>query len=522
MIRSLFNRARQAVETAFSNRQDAQVYVGGVAHRADPAGALGNPLIGLTPATVASYFAESLRGQWTRLQWLEYHAEHLDADLISLCRLRTSAVGEFNWAVQVDPETTDQVLADEQADALRRAYERIDNLGSVITHLEMSLFRGYAHVLKAPAGNGWTLHPLDQWWFVRDGLYGEWYWNPEARSVTAQHLGDEFRIDPRDYIVREEDFPVIWLACLKFVRANASQKWWDAFCESVAQQGTVIVAPNGLDTDSAAQFKADALAIARGASGVLPFGSQLLASNTQRGPIPFDKHMEKLSSDLIKATIGGILAIETRSGSGTLAGGAHQQTLDTIVNADARAISEIMQVQFDRGVLDRDFPGRPRLAYFELTTREEPDVDKVVANIGALAVAGYQVDPGQVTEQTGYKVTLKPQPAAPGFLANRAAPATPVEADRRLASRLAAELEIPAAWLKPIEEMLREIERRAGDQAVAPGELADWLEQAVAELPELFAEMDTAALAEVFERAMGTAALAGAEAALAGKEAADA
>ena len=69
--------------------------------------------------------------------------------------------------------------------------------------------------------------------------------------------------------------------------------------------------------------------------------------------------------------------------------------------------------QYDRRALAAVFPGRPALASFALRTKQEKNVGEAVQNISALSTAGYQVDPKQVEEETGYTVTLKPVAEAP-------------------------------------------------------------------------------------------------------------
>ena len=512
-LRRLFNRGPALERGAYVSAAVSR-------HVDDPTRMLGNPLRNLTPARAALLFEQSTRGMWTQLQWLMHHAEWLDADLIALIRLRTGAIGEYLWQIQVQEEG-DQVLAAEQKACLEDVYGQMDSLTAAIRHLEMALFRGYGHVLIRPSGEErWELEPLDTWWFVRDGMYGPWHWNGEAKAVEARQLGEESRLDPSMYLIREEAVPLVWLATVKFIRANFSQKWWDAFCEIVSQQSTVVIGPTGLSEEEADRFTADATAIARGGSGVLPAGSSVVFANAMRGEVPYPEHMGKLTRDLVKAAIGGTLAIETQSGSGTLAGEAHLATLRTIMAASAREISEVMQRQFDRRRLAEKFPGRPQLARFVLAAREESDQTKKVAQIVQLGTVGYQVDPEQVTEETGYRVTIR-APMAPetggagggGYLPNRG-PRPPVggpTSSSTVAKELAMHLEVPSRWLQPVADLVAELETKA--KALTDEELLGWLERAAARLPELFDQVDQAALAEVLEKALGAAALAGAESA---------
>jgi hypothetical protein len=97
----------------------------------------------------------------------------------------------------------------------------------------------------------------------------------------------------------------------------------------------------------------------------------------------------------------------TESGSGTLAGGAHQRAFDDITEAEAALISETFQQQFDRPLLTKYFPGQPQLAYFELAATRSLDPADVINQALTLAKAGYEIDPAELSEKTGYKLKLR-------------------------------------------------------------------------------------------------------------------
>ena len=56
----------------------------------------------------------------------------------------------------------------------------------------------------------------------------------------------------------------------------------------------------------------------------------------------------------------------TESGSGTLAGNAHQEAFNQVAKADAVMVSEAMQRDFDAPLLAAAFSGWPVEAGFEL------------------------------------------------------------------------------------------------------------------------------------------------------------
>ena len=104
----------------------------------------------------------------------------------------------------------------------------------------------------------------------------------------------------------------------------------------------------------------------------------------------------------------------TASGSGTLAGQAHQETFRQIARSEARRISEVFQKQFDAEVLRREFPGQPVRAYFELAANEEPEVGELIDHALRLHQAGFAMDARQLGEKTGYRINGLEASSNPG------------------------------------------------------------------------------------------------------------
>ena len=52
------------------------------------------------------------------------------------------------------------------------------------------------------AGAATRIVPIDTWNILRDGLYGDWYWNPDAKSISAINLGAENKLDLKYFLTR--------------------------------------------------------------------------------------------------------------------------------------------------------------------------------------------------------------------------------------------------------------------------------------------------------------------------------
>ncbi len=111
--------------------------------------------------------------------------------------------------------------------------------------------------------------------------------------------------------------------------------------------------------------------------GYLPNGTDVKYVNGGgSGKPPFRDHLDYLDKQITLLGTGGLLTMLTESGSGTLAGNAHQEAFNQVAQADAVMVSEALQRDFDAPMLAAAFPGWPVEAGFELKMEE---VEKFVS-----------------------------------------------------------------------------------------------------------------------------------------------
>ena len=399
-----------------------------------------NPLRGLTMPRAVALMEQAQRGIMSDLQWLyaaETGIEATDPDLMVIIERTLSGVADCEWEIALIPEDSlgfDEVLAKEQAAFLRESYAQCENLDDALEHLVMARFRGFSH-LQPWLSADWSidrLEPLPQYNMVRNGTRPEWAWNPLANQTGYSSMPDEQRLTPDDYILGIAKRPVNRIALIKYVRSTTSEKDWDGYVEIYGIPGVFIIMPEKVPEGKEEEYADTAEEAAEAGSGALPHGSDVKTLSEARGSQPFQMRLEWLQKQLVLAGTGGLLTMLTESGSGTLAGGAHQTAWDQIVRRVARSVAKPLHQQYDRRALAARFPGRPAQAYFNLRARQEKDVGKVVENITKLAAAGYVVSDDQATKETGYTVVYRApqQPAVPGMpLLTPAAPsAQPVPA----------------------------------------------------------------------------------------------
>jgi phage gp29-like protein len=381
-----------------------------------------NPLRSLTIQRAVCLLEEGERGAFADLQWTYRFIEMQDAVLGALVERRTSAIQELDWSIKLKTEIPagKEAVAKRQHDALNAAYGKIGNLTASFESMAMASFRGFARLEKVTDENGDVveLASVDQWFWVRQGLYGAWQLNRQSNIGTNR--GEDVP-EPR-FICREVARPINRVALVAFVRKSLSQKDWDAFIEAFGIPAVFIVMPDSVPEGKEDEYMDLADQVSSDARGVLPNGSDVkTVDNGARGVNPFKDHIAYQDEMVVLRGTGGKLTMLAQSGSGTLAGNAHSETFQQIARAEAREISEIYRKSIDAEIIERVTPGEPAYAYFELAANEETDPAQVVRDVATLNRSGFQVDTKWVEEKTGYKLSQAPLPStpAPATITNR-------------------------------------------------------------------------------------------------------
>src|SRR5476651_628279 len=373
-----------------------------------------NPLRGLTIAQLVTMLEAAERGNYARLQWLYRFVEKRNPTLRAVLQRRQASLTRLDWDIRFRESTTNpRTLAARQAAVLREAYDGIGNLREAVTFLALAEFRGYAHLERHLDSRGRTirLQPVPQWFWARLGPEAPWQYNAQAKPGLP--LPGDPVLDPARFVFRESDSPVDEIAVIAHVRQSLSQKDWDGFVETYGLPPLFLELPPDIPAEREAEYQAQAEAIIGDARGTVPNGTKIhTVDSGARGQNPFAEHLRYQDELIVLAATGGKLTALTESGSGTLAGGAHQRAFDDITEAEAALISEVFQQQFDRPLLARTFPGQPVLAYFELAATRSLDPADVINQALTLAKAGYEIDPAELSEKTGYRLKLRNYPLA--------------------------------------------------------------------------------------------------------------
>lgn len=450
-----------------------------------------NPLRGLNTQRAVTLLDGGEGGAYADLMWTYRRVEKREPTLRGLKRLRIAAIGKLDWDIRTKDDSPE---AKAQAEALRAAYDGIRNLNEAIRFLALAEFRGFSHLEKIyknddPAQPVVELCPVEQWHWVRDGLYGEWQYNASAQNVMSGAA-----INPAHFIIREVEDPINEIGLLLFVDKSLSKKDWVGFIEVFGIPPLFAELPANIPAGEEKEYQALAEAVISDMRGVLPNGAQIkTVADGARGANPFRDHIQYLDEQLVLAgTSGKLTMLSAPTGIGSGASSTHDDIFDKLAAAEAAEIAEVLQEGFDRPFLAAKFPGAPVLAWFAFDTEDEEEASSVLGNAKLAKDAGFKADAAQISEKTGLILKDAGEPAAapvvppavPAVTRNRAED-TPAE----LPARTAAFMEAVAAQAAPVTDLLEKLPDEKADPAGYAKALAELRER----LPEL---MDPAPLAK--------------------------
>lgn len=371
-----------------------------------------NALRGLSLSRIVAMEEAAARGDMADIQWLWQLMRETDVTVNSALSKRLSYITSLDWEIRTIP-TADPVLASEQADVLRYAYDRIENLSEAATRLAYGQFTGYTILEKERTGYGPLIRRLNYippWYWRYDVDAKRWYFNPEARAGMEQ--GE--LANPLDLVIYAPGNPLFKSIGRHFFAKALAMADWDVALENGANQAIFIVGPPGTTDAKELQYQALAEAMTSNLRGYLPNGADVKVMDlAARSELPYYKRIEYSDQQIVLAATGGLLTMLTESGSGTLAGGAHEESLMSLARADAAKISEVFQRQVDREILKAFFPEYPISVYFQFDVPKKSEtMAEITELISGLSWAGYRVNQQQLEEKLGLKLEQVPTPGA--------------------------------------------------------------------------------------------------------------
>ena len=232
-----------------------------------------NPLRGVTIEGVAAKIEIGERGSFADLQWFYQAMERSDALIATVVQRRRAALLSCSWDVKEEAFPSDPGLAREQAAFLRDRYDAIDNLKEAVAFLASAVFRGYAHVEKhyGEGGEIFRLEPVEQWFWCREGMFGEWTYNREARSGVEK--GE--KVKRENFVIVEAPFAMDRILSVQFVRRNLALRDWSSFLDVYGIPSFFFIGPPNLSEEKEQAYYNIACSLLKDQRGYLPNGTDV-------------------------------------------------------------------------------------------------------------------------------------------------------------------------------------------------------------------------------------------------------
>ena len=378
-----------------------------------------NPLRGVDEWRLGQIFDDARDGVYADLAWLYNEIEGVEPALLTCCDARESAASECGWLVRTaDADRVrgfDQTLADEQRDALLAEYGAVeDDLAELAGHLVSAFFRGAAHArpLWNADGSLAGFQHLDLWNFALDRKTGLWYWNADASRDERS-----FQVIPPGELVtlcatRHVDHAALPI----FIRAALGAKRYGVWLDRFGIPPVGVIMPPNAEKGEQAAYMDLARKFARGGSGILPNGSQIVYGTEARAVCPFTDFIRFQQQQIYTVGLG---RVQSGDNAGENLGGNAAGVVDgafrRIVRRDARRIARAINDGVTAKILARLFPGRPALAQFAWDTDEKRTGREVLEDAGLARDAGLAIDLDQLRELTGYQLEKAPETPSPSL-----------------------------------------------------------------------------------------------------------
>ena len=121
---------------------------------------------------------------------------------------------------------------------------------------------------------------------------------------------------------------------------------------------------------------------------------------------------------MLMSTGGLFTTLEGATGIGQGASPEHAKAFRSIILRDARAVVEPINRVATAALLNAQFPGRPHLAYFDLT-EPEPTTNELFDSAAKAKAAGYRFEKSWLEEKTGITLVVDAAAAPQGMMLNK-------------------------------------------------------------------------------------------------------
>ena len=364
-----------------------------------------NPLAGLSIAAANSIFDAARGGDTQRLHWI-YQEIETQNPVLSMCvSRRAGARLAAKWRV-VELDASRGEEAAEQKQALEAFFNGIDNFSELFEHLDLALFRGFAHAQPVWEDERTVEHIelLDSWKFLKKD--GEWFYNPRCDGFTSSAVSCK---DARLVsLVRKR--PVDIPALSIHIRSAVGERDWGRFLERYALPKPAVTMAENASNEDKSKYTESASALENGQVTVWPYGTTLSDfAGGSRGVDPFSTFITHQEKAILMLSTGGTLGSMAESGAGTLAGNAQADVWQQICAMDANLIAGAINRALSSPFLEAAFPGARPLVRFEFDLTQKPTPKEIFEIAATAKSAGYMIDKTELEEATGFTLEIAPE-----------------------------------------------------------------------------------------------------------------
>jgi phage gp29-like protein len=383
-----------------------------------------NPLWNISSRQAQMMYDFARSGNYAQLEYLYNEIENCSPVFNVCVTRRTGALSELGWKVVRSDErlnrNADANLVKEQIECVEDAIAKIDNLPEALEHFALSAFRGFsvASVWRGADGLPTHLECLDHWNICRDMREGRWLWNPGAVSFVNPTLSSSgmHPIPPEDSVAILRKREIDWPAMKIFLREAIGERDWGRFMETYGLPPVIITMPEFTNDEDKDKYLEAAVDVFEGRSGVVPYGSQVNFASESRGVNPFTDFVDHQMKMFVLLSTGGTLTSLTEAtGIGSGASETQMDTWKQIVRADVRIVSNAINQQLCKGIIERNFKGKPMLAEFRIDTEPQMTAKEVAELASAFSGAGYEMDAAELSQLSGFTIRKKQEGGGMGF-----------------------------------------------------------------------------------------------------------
>jgi phage gp29-like protein len=351
------------------------------------------PSAGLTPARLAAIFRQADFGDLRAQAELFEEMEEKDAHLSSVLQTRRLSVLGLETQVEEASESTEDKKI---AEFCREALEDLE-LEDLFTHLLGAVGAGYAAAesiwengAKALIRGFNLIHPknisfvnsLAPLVITDDNYQGV---EPKPFQLVYHRAAAKSGHDTRNGVLR--------VCAYMYLFKNYSLKDWVVFNEIFGMPLRLgKYDPSATPADREA-LRAAISSLGSDAAGIISKSTEIEfveASSRLSGTTnPYQVMIEMCNREISKAVLGQTLTSDSAPGSGTLAGNAHENVRQDLLEADAEMLAETIREQIIRPLVGFNFGWDKPVPKFALPIQDSPDLkldSEVCKNLDGIGV----------------------------------------------------------------------------------------------------------------------------------------